>query len=146
MATSSYEVNPLLGIGPLRLGASKAEIHSILGEPESKKGSAELFLGSSIQVHYHENGGVEFIEIASDIPVTWNQMDIFSTPADFLVEAISKFTPLQNEDNEQGYTYTFPESEVALWRPTLSDEEDPEDGKYFASIGVGCRGYYSVAI
>ena len=146
MATSTYEVIPLQGVGPLKLGAPRSEIHTILGEPESQKGSADLFHGSSIQVHYDETGGVEFIELASDIHVTWNRIDIFSTPADLLVKEISRFTPLQDGEDEEGYTFTYAESEVSLWRPTMPDEEDPENGKYFTSICIGCRGYFSVAI
>lgn len=138
-----FELQPLEGAGNIKLGASKSDVHAILGEPISVRGKKEFYFSNSVQISYSSEGSVEFIEFASDISVTWNGLDVFSTPVDELVELVSKFSSPAAKDFEPGYTFTFPESEVGFWRPTQPDEYDPEEGKYFESVGLGRKGYYS---
>ncbi|MEH6471208.1 MAG: hypothetical protein V7752_08160 [Halopseudomonas sp.] len=142
----TYELHPLEGVGPIKFGATKDQVRKTLGEPESCHGHTEYFLGSSIQVTYSTAGLVEFIELASDVVVAWSGIELFTTPVSDLVAAISQFSSLATEESEPGYTFTFPEAEVGFWRPTQPDEDDPEDGKYFESVGLGCKGYYSESI
>ena len=143
MIMNVYELIPLEGVGPIKLGSSKEQVQYVLGKPESCHGRTEYYCVSSGQVTYSAAGRVEFIELASDVVVLWNGLDIFSTPVQELIEAIAQFSPQALEEDEPGYMFTFPEAEVSFWRETQPNEGDPEDGMYFESVGIGTKGYYS---
>ncbi|MGV7197861.1 hypothetical protein [Xanthomonas euvesicatoria] len=84
---------------------------------------------------------VEFIELSANcgFEVLCLGQRVFSTPASRLVEKFLAVTPFDPFDKELGYSYVFPELELALWRP---DMEEPQ-GEYFSTVGIGCVGYFS---
>jgi hypothetical protein len=53
---------------------------------------------------------------------------------------------LASKEAELGYTFTFPEGDVGFWRPLLPVGEDSNEGRYFESVGIGCKWYYSISI
>lgn len=79
-------------------------------------------------------------------------VNVFKTPAEDLLNLLKLqehmfFDP---HDDEIPCTYTFHEYDFALWRQDVSIEGSPveaitedDPGKYFWSIGIGVKGYYS---
>jgi hypothetical protein len=145
-AMEKLELRPLFGFGQIKLGDQRNDIHELLGPPNDFNENTDYYSNSSIQIHYSENGVVEFIELASDQNVVWDGISIFSTPVVELVKELSKKTEQSTNESEPGYTFTYPKYELCFWRPTQPDEEDPNEGKYFESVGLGIKGYFSSGI
>ena len=147
---NEYEVVPFTGIGPVRLGMSRAEVWAAMSADRTSflKGpfsthETDAWYENAFQVFYGgETVTAEFVEIASHvgIRVTFRGLSIFDTPVDEVVAHVSGFAPLDATHPELGYTYTFPELELSLWRPVISDDAD---GRFFQSIGIGVKGYYT---
>jgi len=147
-----YEVNPHIGVGPIKLGMKKAAARQSMGQPVTsfKKGpfakhETDAFHENAFQIFY---GGdepvVDYIELSRDAQVValFNTMDVFATPADELVAALARLSPY-DEDHSEGYSYIFPALDLSLWRPVLPEYEGDEEGRYFSTIGIGEKGYYS---
>ena len=145
-AMEKLELRPLFGFSQIKLSVQRSDIHELLGPPNDFNENTDYYSNSSIQIHYSENGVVEFIELASDQNVVWDGISIFSTPVVELVKELSKKTKQSTNEPEPGYTFTYPEYELSFWRPTQPDEEEPDEGKYFESVGLGCKGYFSSGI
>lgn len=59
-----FEIVPHVGVGPVRLGMTQAEIHESLGVPDRPMvDGRERFLGG-LFVDFDSEGRVEFIELA----------------------------------------------------------------------------------
>jgi hypothetical protein len=159
-----YEVVPLEGVGPVRLGMSREDSRAAMGLPPSQtSGPGERrydhYLRNAFQVFFDEDDRVAYIELYRGDPVValYQGRRVFDTPAAELVELVSRAAPFDPDDPELGYTYTFPALELALWRPArredVEGEEDVGDEEYlkeleaewrtFHTIGVGVRGYFS---
>ena len=162
----TFSVEPLVGIGPVRLGMSRQETRNALDVPvlSFKKGPSsappvDAFLENTFQVFYDKDNRVEFIELSRGGPFTvlFQGISVFETTADELLEAVSPDADYDKNRPEQGYSFIFPKAELSLWRQSLpEDEEDDEQdvdgeeyekpGTYFDTIGVGTSGYYSQEI
>jgi len=70
-------------------------------------------------------------------------MDVHRTKASHVVATISKDAPFDPEDPELEYSYLFPKLELSVWRPAVPENETDAEGKFFATVGVGRKGYYS---
>ena len=147
-----YEVAPLKGVGSILLGMSRAGSRSAMGvSPETfRKSTADEFLtdaynDSAFQVFFDAKETVEYIELSSGgpIPVVYKGISVFETQADELIEIISLDAPCDQNDPELGYSYIFPRLELSLWRPVIPESQNDEDGRYFSTIGIGRKGYYS---
>jgi hypothetical protein len=147
----SFEVSPLVGVGSVKLGMAQAKVHAVMGQPlvsfkkvPTSRHPTDAWLQNGFQVFY---GGsepvVEFIELSRGcgFEAVCFEQRILSTPALAVVEQLKVITPFDPTNCELGYSYVFPEWELSLWRP---DIEEPE-GRYFATVGIGCRGYFSGA-
>ncbi|MDP2538122.1 hypothetical protein [Alteromonas stellipolaris] len=145
-AMEKLELMPLLGFGQIKLGVQRSDIHKLLGSPNDFNENTDYYSESSIQIHYSDNTVVDYIEIASDQNVVWDGISIFSTPVVDLVKELSEKTKQSTNESEPGYTFTYPEYELSFWRPLQPDEEEPDEGKYFESVGLGCKGYFSSGI
>jgi hypothetical protein len=77
------------------------------------------------------------------VPVTYKGISVFETEAEELIRLIALDTPYNGGDPELGYSFVFPRLELSLWRPVIPESIDDENGKYFSTIGIGRKGYYS---
>jgi len=103
----------------------------------------DAYLDSCFQVFYDEAYTVEYIELSRNGPLTaiYNDLDVFATTAEQVVQHIGQHAAFDASDPELGYSYIFPDLDLSVWRPHLP--EDGPDGQYFATIGIGKPGYYS---
>ncbi len=143
-----FEVEPLEGIGVIKLKMTRQEVHSLMGEAPETSGSrkqVESYHNGGFQVFYGKDEKVEFIELLRDsgIAASTRGINVFDTPAHQVLSEIAGFSEYNQDDPEVGYSYVFPDLELSLWRPNIPENEEEEDGKYFSTIGIGVRGYYS---
>ena len=148
-----FDVIPLVGVGPVLLGMRREEVRAAMRAPpkEFRKSSGSVhttdaFHSSAFQVFYSGVVPVvEFIELSrgSEIEAVFNGIELFTTPADELVSKISLRTAFDPSDPELGYSYVFPELQLAFWRPHVPDD-DELDGHFFSTVGIGVPGYFTV--
>ncbi len=148
----SYDVVPHRGVGPVLLGMSCQESRAAMGmQPHVYRRNifatedTDSYLGNAFQVDFDREERVEFIELSPGWPAiaVYRGISVFETPADQLVALISQEAGYDRSDPELGYSYVFPELELAVWRPVLPEDDDDPEGRYFATIAVGRRGYFS---
>ena len=96
------ELRPLFGFGQIKLGVQRNDIHELLGPPNDFNENTDYYSNSSIQIHYSEDGVVEFIELASDQNVVWDGISIFFTPVVELVKELLKKTKQSTNESELG--------------------------------------------
>ena len=164
-----FDLIPHLGAGRIKLGMTRQEIRSILGEPDysSEKSISDYgefsipvpakdgFFENELQISFDSDFKAEFIEFsgvgAEHTEVYLNGIDVFKTPAPKLIKEITKSTnsEFNRENDEIPYSYIFPSIDLAVWRqviPELDEEKeeipDYDEGKYFWTIGIGTKGYY----
>lgn len=148
------DLRPLAGVGPVQLGASLTEAQAVLSALEGfvppnplrprQAGSASFESGLSIALHTDRSEGVIAIEVyGSGIDhVTFDGLDVFMTPAEQVIEELASRTVLRLE--EGGRTVILEENSMSLWRATLPEGPDDEDGRYFESVLVARAGYFSL--
>ncbi len=151
--TIIYEVIPLKGVGPVLLGMSREEVHSVMGLPEKSfrlfaddPNLTDAYHESGFQVFYDKDDRVEHIELLSlddSFVAIYKGKDVFRTRADELVAFISQDAPFDPEYPEPGCLYVFPQLELSLWRPFLPEDESDPEGQYFSGIAIGKQGYWS---
>ena len=142
----TFDIEPLKGVGPVRFGMSRAEVHGLLGKPESVNGDREWFL-DGFAVDFNSSGDVEFLEFAKsrEFRVVFNDKSLHELDADDAVTHVSDVAPYDADDPESGYTYIFPKLQLSLWRPTIPEPDqskDDPDGRHFHAVGAGCAGYF----
>jgi hypothetical protein len=141
-----YRIEPHLGIGPVRLAmtrdAARAAMRG-LGQSyrEDRRAKRDLFHGNAFQVFYDATDTVEYIQLArsGDIDASFEGQRILDIPADDAVRFVERFAPYSTSNPELGWSYLFPALDLSLWRPVTEGEE----GRTFASVGVGRAGYYA---
>jgi hypothetical protein len=140
-----FEIEPLVGVGPVRFDMTRADVYAVLGTPEYKNGNRECFL-SGLMVDFDEAGAVEFVELANSekFTATFHRQDLHTIPANDAVTLLSKYGKFKDDDPELGHSYIFPDLQMSLWRSTVQDDENDEDGKYFEAIGIARPGYFGV--
>ena len=148
-----YNVQPLVGIGPVRLGMSRDEVHFAMHARETpfRKGATvtpltDAFHQSAFQVFYARHAPiVEYIELSrdADFRVLYRGLDVFATLADEIAAFIARDASYNREGREFPYSYIFHELQLSLWRPVLP--KDDESGRFFSTIGIGRKGYYNDA-
>lgn len=144
-----FILDPLIGVGPIGLGMSRDAVLAVFGPPATSMYKApnsryptDAWFGSDFQVFYEGNEPtVAFIELSSgpNLEVVLFGLPVFSTSVPALIPEIGRLAELDSTDPELGYSYTFPNLELAFWRPDNDDEETP----YFATVGMGRAGYYT---
>ena len=140
-----YRIDPLLGIGPVRFGMNRHEVQNVMPETSKpfmktkfSKVETDSFHEAGFQVFYNEKACVEYIELSRGCPFIAElfSIDPFRFKVEELIKKISEKAKYDESNPEIGYSFIFPEIELSLWR---SDIED----KYFLTIGIGQKGYYS---
>jgi hypothetical protein len=141
-----FEVQPLVGVMPVRLGMLRSEVREVMRVPphEYRKAPnvpADAFHGGFHVFYGGEEPSVEYIELSRDcgFDAVFDGTNVFDVPADDLVSQLTRLTPFDPNDPELGYSFVFPRWELALWRPVTLDVE----GRYFSTVGIGVRGYFS---
>ena len=150
-----YTVQPFVGVGPVHLGMSRDEVRRAMPEPAkpfrkapTSQHETDTFHQSAFQVFY---GGdvptVEYIELSggSVVRAHYRDLDVFTTPANEVVAYISRDSDFDQTDPEIPYSYLFRGLQLSLWRPTIPESDTDTDGRFFATIGIGRRGYYDAA-
>jgi len=148
-----FDIKQLVGIGPVRLGMSCEEVRKAMGvvpnvfrKSQKSQQTTDAFHNNGFQVFYTgEHPTVEYIELSRDceFSVFIDGIDVFSTPANELIMKLTQKSNFDQNDPELGYSYVFPEWELALWRPVVPENDNDNDGRYFSTIGIGIRGYFS---
>lgn len=139
----NLNIEPLVGVGPIRFGMTRAEVHAALGMPERIDDRRECFLGG-FMVDFDASGLAEFIEMAESdkFTVTFQDKNLHAVPAEELVKSLSAVAKIKEDDVELGYSYIFPELQISLWRGTIPESAQDEDGRYFEAVGVARKGYF----
>jgi len=141
----TLSIKPLEGVGKVKFGMSSHEISEILSKTPSKfyriiglEPQTDAYFNSSFQIDYNNKGECVFIEISSNknYDVLFNGINVFKTNAQDLIKITSKVEDYDHNHPELGFSYIFLKLELSLWR-----ERDRD--KYFTTIGVGNKGYFS---
>jgi hypothetical protein len=118
-----FEVVPHVGIGPLRLGMTPAEVRrAAAGHPVEAvgRGREEMVTGLGLTTDSAAGGGpVTFIQAfpAEGVRFTLWGADVFATPAAELVAAVVSREGLAAADFPPGQDeYQFPSLGLVLWR------------------------------
>jgi len=141
-----FQIEPGIGVGPVKLGMSKDAVHAALGIPKSSRDGREGFLDGFF-VDFDDAGFVEFIELAKsgDFTALFEGVSLHDLAADEAVQFVSRFDQFSNNNREHGYSFIFPKLQMSLWRGTIPEEDQDEndpDGRYFEAIGVAVSGYF----
>ena len=147
----TYQVVSHQGIGPIQLGMSRAESRAAMNLPftSSKRHptspEVDFYYENSFQVFFDENDKVEYIELSKSdsFKAIYRGVNTHTTEAKRLIAHLLQDARFDESHWELGYSYIFPALELSVWRATLPADEADEEGRYFATIGVGKRGYYS---
>jgi hypothetical protein len=143
-----FEVQPLVGVLPVRLGMLRAEVRKAMTVPpeEYRKAAdgrytADAFHGGFHVFYEGDEPAVEYIELSRDsgLEAILDGANVFAVPADDLVSQLTRHSPFDPNDPELGYSFVFPQLELALWRPVPFAPE----GRFFSTVGIGVRGYFS---
>ena len=146
MTLQKYTIEPLIGVGPIKLGMNRNDVQNIMPEAskqfmKTRNSSVETdaFHKNCFQVFYnHQTVCVEYIELSRRCPFIADifGVDPFGSLAEELIQYLSEKAKFDKSDPELGYSYIFPEIELSVWRPSIED-------KHFSTIGIGVKGYYS---
>ena len=144
-----FVLDPLVGIGPIRLGASRESVLAALGKPASSfnklpdlRYPTDAWFENRLQVFYDgTQPTVAFIELSGggDVEALLFGLPVFATVVPVLVHEVGCRARLNETDPELGYSYIFPTLELALWRPDNDDKKAP----YFSTVGAGLSGYFA---
>ena len=137
---------PLQGANDVRFGMSEREVSRRMGlEGQRDVGNTNLVYWNESAVRVDFQPTAHFMEFCDGVGMSVQVfgIDVFKTPA---AELIAKLVSLGHEydadEPELGYCYTFRELQLGLWRPSLPDGPDDDDGRHFATVGIGVTGYY----
>jgi len=139
----NFEIEPNIGVGPIKLGMHKSEVVKVFGKPEHEHDNRSGYF-SGFMVDFDESDKVEFIELAkSDLfTSSFKGKSLHNIPASEAVEYICKLDDFDPNEPELGYSYIFKKLQLSLWRGTLPENEQDKDGKYFEAVGVGVSNYF----
>ena len=145
---SAMLIEPGIGIGPIRLGMTHAEVRTAVAGKEIKgQGSRERIPGLGLLVEYADSDGVvAFVEADSGSYATYDGIYVFEAPAEEVVAAIVQAAGLAAENfPPKRHSYLFETLRLVLWRATVADDEQDEDdegGRTFQTVSVYAPGYY----
>ncbi len=136
-------IEPMVRIGPVRIGMSLAENRTVIGEPKERfqKTEQSVSLTDSyenlgLHVYYDENGSVEFIESfpVDGIRHFLYDISVFEVPAkDVVAKLASKG---HGTSREGGSSLVYVSLGLSLWRSHSSNER-------FETVAVGKSAYFN---
>lgn len=145
------EADPPRGVGPVEIGMSTADALALLRalpgylDAESADLSMEYESGVTIALETDRGGSVKSIEVYAPGPDSgWRLLlgavSLFDQPAEAVLAQLAATTSV--DVREGGRHVVAPDLLLALWRPTLPQSDDDEDGRYFESVLLARPGYY----
>ena len=141
-----FEIEPKVGVGPIRLGMTREEVREQLGDPDDATDQREWYL-EDMAIDFDKSGHAEFIELAASerFRVIFQGKDLHELEADDAVAHLRAIAEYDENDPELGCSFVFPALQLCLWRPMIpfdgQDEDDPT-GRRFEAIGVAGEGYF----
>lgn len=148
----------------VELGMTKEQVVEILGAGELS--ARHYFYDYELAIDYDENNTVEFIEFLGGIEGTLHpviyEKPVFESNADEIFEILKQHNNGEIDDGENGYSYSFIETSVGIYRTSTHEsiQHDIEDMKadgvydqeyvdeelkkanHWATIGIGKKNYY----
>src|SRR5436190_21943796 len=115
---SEMRIEPGIGIGPIRLGMTHAEVRAAVAGNEIKgQGSRQRIPGLGLSVEYTDSDGVvAFIEADRGSGAQYDGIDLFETPAEEVVAAIVEAAGLAPVDFPPArHSYLFESLRLVLW-------------------------------
>lgn len=145
----TFEIQPRIGVGPVKLGMTRSAVHEALGRPEWSDKEREGFLGGFF-VDFDEAGRVEFIELAksNEFEATFEGACLHRMKADEAMRIVSQLDHHDQNDPEVGYSYIFLKLQMSLWRgliPEVDQDVADHSGRYFEAIGIGADNYFQAS-
>jgi hypothetical protein len=151
-------LHPPKAAGPLFIGAAGQQALDILrqlGQPlvlcgigGQKPGwGIERQSGLFIGAYFDTQGRVDAIELSrpdnSDDAVTYDGLDLFTTPPADLVTWLRLHTTLREEELDDGHRFTAPDLHLTLLRFTTDLPDNDPDGCYFHNLLLAPPSYYN---
>jgi hypothetical protein len=151
------ELQPPQGAGPLCIGATghdTVEILKQLGGPVilcQTRGRPPGWgvhrpSGLFIITLFDADDRLAAIEFGrpqdNDDAVTYDGLNVFTTPAADLVAVLRQRTTIDEEEEEDGHTFTASSLLLSLWRPVTPQAPDDQEGRFFGSVLIARPGYY----
>jgi hypothetical protein len=154
-----FELDPPRAAGPLRIGAAGHDIFETLkqlGVPlllcRRTPGSGPAWgvrrsSGLFIATFFDADNRLEAIEVGrpggKDDAVTYDGLDVFTTPAGDLVTQLRQHITIHQEEEDDGYAFTAPSLLLSLWRPVTPEPPDDQEARFFESALIATPGYYA---
>lgn len=144
-----YQVEPYVGIGPVRLGMTRPDVRKAMGEPSAVQDVYEkwgirfpdkdYFYENCFQISYSDQGTVNFIEASMNVrySVVYLGLDVHRTTADKFISEIQKIASPDIRALEYPMNLLFPEIDVSIYR---------EDMERIEAFGISISGYLSKSI
>jgi hypothetical protein len=141
-----FDIEPHVGVGPIRFGMTRAEVRKVLGKPKSTNKERDGFL-DGFYVDFDEAGSVEFIEMAKSQKFRglFHGTCLHDLLADDAVALVSKFGKYDRNHPELGHSYIYVDLQMSLWRgvmPSPDQSTDDPDGMFFEAVGAAAAGYF----
>jgi hypothetical protein len=146
-------IDPPRAAGPVEIGmpvdAAEQALRGIPGflppgaGERRAPGFAHYASEMSIAVEAAPAGRVRSVEIyrpMEGVDVRLRNISIFGESADEVIRRLREIVALQIEDD--GLRVVAPSLLISLWRGTLPEGSDDEDGRYFESVLIAEPGYY----
>ncbi|MEO3879468.1 hypothetical protein [Rheinheimera fenheensis] len=146
---NNYEVEPYVGIGPVKLGMTRREVRELMGEPSAVQDAYEkwgikfpdkdYFYENCFQISYSERGTVNFIEASMNFRycVVYLGLDVHRTAADKVISQIQKIASPDMTAREYPMNQLFPEIDVSIYR---------EEMERIEAFGISISGYRNKSI
>ncbi len=146
-----FDIVPHVGIGPVRLGMSRAEVEAALaGVPQAlpghTKGSSatiECYVQASLQIEFEADGTASFVEVSSHPAMLclYKDQDVFDSPAPQLFALFAADDALGPHVYDP-LEYVFPQLIVSLWEADEQyDRRCNQSRPMYATVGVGDERY-----
>jgi len=152
---------------PVCLGVERSAVENAIGVGQLI-GKRYYHYNNELAIDYNENGTVEFIEflggVEGSLQPTIYGVSAFGSDAEEVAELLKQKNDGEITDTEQGYSYSFSNISVGVYReirpsdilemieemkadgiPTEDNEDlaaDMRRANHWATIGVGVAGYY----
>ena len=148
----------------IELGMKREQVIGILGLGELI--NRHFFYYNDLAIDYDENDSVEFIEFLGGIegtlhPVIYGK-PVFESNADELFEILKQHNNGKIDDSENGYSYSFIETSVGIYRTSTPEsvqqdidemkadgvydqkyvDDELEKANHWATIGIGKEHYF----
>jgi hypothetical protein len=151
-----FELHAGTDAAPLPLGSDRERAEAwvaTLGEPRPFRRSPDSPTGLCTT---RASGLAVFLELDADgvlraiefgrpdddtDEVTVDGVDVFGSAAEVVMDRLGERTTVREEDG--GRTAVVDAYTVALWRPTLPEGPEDEEGRRFESALVGVEGYFA---